>query len=145
MSIRQALAHDSAALHASGEARYIDDLAEPPGTLHAALGVSEVTFAKIQSMDLDPVRRAPGVVAVIAAGDIPGMNNIGPVIPDEPVFATQKVEFRGQPLFAVAAESVEAARRAARLAKLRYEVLEPIVTIEQALEKQSFVLPTLRM
>jgi xanthine dehydrogenase large subunit len=145
MSIRQALAHDSAALHASGEARYIDDLAEPPGTLHAAIGVSEVAFAKIESLDLDAVRRAPGVVAVIAAADIPGMNNIGPVIPDEPVFATQKVEFRGQPLFAVAAASVEAARRAARLAKVRYEVLEPIVTIEQALEQHSFVLPTLRM
>ena len=143
--IHEALPHDSADLHVSGEARYVDDLPEPPGTLHAAFGVSSEAHAKVVGVDLDPVRRAPGVVAIVAAADIPGVNNIGPVLPDEPLFAAERVEFRGQPLFAVAATSVEFARRAARLAKVRYEPLEPIVTIEQALEKQSFVLPTVRM
>jgi xanthine dehydrogenase large subunit len=141
--IREALPHDSAALHVSGEARYVDDLPEPPGTLYAALGVSDETHARILSMDLDPVRRAAGVVRVIAAGDIPGNNNIGPVLPDEPVFAVDKVQFRGQPLFAVAATSVELARRAARLARVQYEALEPVLTIEQALEREHFVVPSL--
>jgi len=137
------LAHDSAELHVAGEARYIDDLPEPPGTLYAAVGMSECPHGRIRSMDLDPVRRAPGVVAVVTARDIPGANNIGPVFPDEPLFAAELVEFRGQPIFAVAAASVELARRAARLARVEYEPLEPVVTIEQALGKQQFVHPTL--
>jgi xanthine dehydrogenase large subunit len=143
--VHAALPHDSAELHVAGEARYVDDLPEPPGTLYAALGVSTEAFAKLKAIDLDPVRSAPGVVAVVAAADIPGANNIGPVIPDEPVFAADSVQFRGQPLFAVAATSVELARRAARLARVEYQPLEPAVTIEQALEKQQFVLPTLRV
>jgi xanthine dehydrogenase large subunit len=141
--IHEPLPHDSAVLHVSGEARYVDDLPEPPGTLHAALGVSQETHAKILSMDLDPVRRAPGVARVIAAADIPGNNNIGPVLADEPLFAIDSVQFHGQPLFAVAATSVELARRAARLARIQYQVLEPVLTVEQALQKQQFVVPSL--
>jgi xanthine dehydrogenase large subunit len=140
--IRQPLPHDSAALHVSGEARYIDDLPEPPGTLHAAIGMSSEAHARIVEMDLRPVRQAPGVVATLTAADIPGVNNIGPVLPDEPALAEDLVEFRGQPLFLVAATSVELARRAARLARVQYESLPPVVTIEQALEKQQFVLPS---
>ena len=140
--VYEALPHDSAPLHVAGEARYVDDLPEPPGTLFAALGMSAEAHAKVLSLDLEPVRRAAGVVAVVTAADIPGTNNIGPVLPDEPVFADSLVQFRGQPLFAVAATSIEAARRAARLAKVRYEPFEPLVTIEQALQKRSFVLPS---
>ena len=143
--IREALPHDSAELHVCGEARYVDDLAEPPGTLFGAVGLSTVTHAKLVSLDLEPVRRAPGVVVVIAAADIPGNNNIGPVLPDEPVFASGTVEFRGQPLFAVAATSVEHARRAARLARAQYEDLEPVLTIEKALERRLFVVPSVEV
>jgi xanthine dehydrogenase large subunit len=142
--IHEALAHDSAALHACGEARYVDDLPEPPGTLYGAFGLSTETHAKIVSMDLRPVREAPGVVAVLTAADIPGANNIGPVLPDEPALASERVEFRGQPIFALAATSVELARRAARLARVEYERLEPVVTIEEALEKEQYVLPSVR-
>ena len=141
--VHETLAHDSADLHVAGEARYIDDLPEPPGTLFAAIGMSECPHGRIRSMNLEPVRRAPGVVAVVTAGDIPGANNIGPVFPDEPLFAAELVEFRGQPVFAVAATSMELARRAARLAHVQYEPLEPVITIEQALVKQQFVHPTL--
>ena len=144
-SVHEALPHDSAALHVAGEARYVDDLSEPAGTLHAALGISQETFARIASLDLEPVRRARGVVAVVSAADIPGINNIGPVIPDEPAFAADTVQFRGQPLFAVAAASVELARRAARLARIEYQPLEPALTIEQALERKLFVLPSLEV
>jgi xanthine dehydrogenase large subunit len=140
--IHQALPHDSAALHVSGEARYVDDLAEPPGTLYGAFGLSNEAHAKIVSMDLRPVREARGVVAVLTAADIPGANNIGPVLPDEPALASERVEFRGQPIFAVAATTMELARRAARLAHIEYQRLEPVVTIEEALERKQFVLPS---
>ena len=139
--IGQPLAHDSAELHVAGAARYVDDLPEPSGTLYAALGMSTEAHARIVSLDLKDVSAAPGVVAVITACDIPGVNNIGPVVPDEPALATDLVQFAGQPIFAVAATSVEAARRAARLGRVEYAPLEPVVTIEQALEKQQFVLP----
>ncbi|HJY77736.1 MAG TPA: xanthine dehydrogenase molybdopterin binding subunit [Burkholderiales bacterium] len=142
--IHQALPHDSAALHVSGEARYVDDLPEPPGTLYAAFGMSTEAHARILALDLAPVRAAEGVVAVLAAVDIPGANNVGPVVADEPALAKDRVQFRGQPLFAVAATSVELARRAARLARIEYEPLDPVVTIEQALEAREFVVPSVR-
>jgi xanthine dehydrogenase large subunit len=142
--IRDALPHDSAALHVSGEARYVDDLPEPPGTLYGAFGVSSEAHARIVSMDLRPVRESPGVVAVLTAADIPGANNIGPVLPDEPALAAERVEFRGQPIFAVAATSVEAARRAARRARIEYERLDPVVTIEDALERAQYVVPSVK-
>ena len=141
--IREPLPHDSAELHVAGEARYVDDLPEPPGTLFAALGTSAHAHARILSLDLDPVRAAPGVVAAITARDIPGKNNIGPVFPDEPLFAADLAEFRGQPLFAVAATSVELARRAAQLARVEYQPLDPVVTIEQSLQTGKVVHPTL--
>ncbi len=143
--IGEALAHDSAWLHVSGSARYVDDLPEPPGTLYAALGMSSEAAAKVLALDLDPVRSAPGVVKVIAAADIPGINCIGPVVPDEPTFATNEVRFHGQPLFAVAATSVELARRAARLARVHYERRNAVVTVDDALERKDFVLPTLEV
>ena len=106
------LQHDSAALHVSGEAAYTDDLPEPRGTLHAAVGVSPVAHGRLREVDLDAVRAWPGVVDVIVASDIPGENNAGPILHDEPILADGLVQFAGQPVFAVAATSVEAARRA---------------------------------
>ena len=93
-------------------------------------------------MDLDAVRAAPGVVAVLTAADIPGENNHGPVVHDDPIFAVDVVEYAGQSLFAVIATSVRAARKAVRLARIEYEELEPLRDAKAALERQSFVLPT---
>ncbi|HET9764943.1 MAG TPA: molybdopterin cofactor-binding domain-containing protein, partial [Casimicrobiaceae bacterium] len=137
--------HDSAHLHVAGEADYVDDLVEPRGTLHAALGKSEKPHARILGVDLAAVRSAPGVVAVLTGADVPGVNDVGPVIHDEPILADTLVQYVGQPMFAVAASSVCAARRAARLARVEYEPLPAILTIEDALAAQSFVLPTERL
>ncbi len=139
--VHQALPHDSAAKHVSGEAIYVDDIPEPPGLLFAAFGLSEKAHARIRSIDLAPVRAAPGVVAVIGAADVPGANNVGPVIADEPVFAERLVEYAGQSIFAVAAETVEQARRATRLAVIDYEELPAVLTVEEALEQDLKVLP----
>lgn len=136
--------HESAHLHVSGEARYVDDIPEPQGTLHAAIGMSARPHARVRKLDLDPVRAAPGVVAVVTAGDVPGTNDIG-VRGDDPIFADGLVEFVGQSLFAVAATSVGAARRAACAAVVEYEDLEPLLDIDSALAAESFVLPTMRL
>jgi xanthine dehydrogenase large subunit len=112
--------HDSAHLHVSGEALYTDDIPEVRGTLHAAIGLSERAHARIKSLDLTKVRAAPGVVAVLTAKDVPGKNDYGPVIADDPIFATTLVQYVGQSIFAVAAHTVEEARRAARLAVVEY-------------------------
>ena len=126
--------HDSAHKHVSGAAVYIDDMPEPAGTLHGCLGLSTVPHGTIRSMDLSAVRAAPGVVAVLTGHDIPGENDISPTARhDEPILATDLVQFHGQPIFCVVAETREAARRACRLAKVDYDAL-PFVTDIGALD-----------
>jgi xanthine dehydrogenase large subunit len=116
--------HDSAEKHVTGRAEYCDDIAEPQGTLHGYLGTSTVAHGLIKTMDLEAVLSAPGVVGVLTADDIPGHNDISPTGQnDEPVFPVGRTEFHGQPLFAVIATSRDAARRAAELARIDYEVL----------------------
>ena len=79
----QPLRHDSAEGHVAGTARYVDDLPEPPGTLHLAFGLAADGHARLTGLDLDAVRAAPGVVAVFTAADITGENNVGPVFHDD--------------------------------------------------------------
>ena len=122
--------HDSAHKHVTGEAVYIDDIVEPAGTLHGSLGLSTVAHGTIRRIDLSAVRAAPGVVDVLTAADIPGENDISPTgRHDEPVLAEGKVQFFGQPIFCVIAETREAARRACPLAKIEYDELPAIIDI----------------
>ncbi|MFA3916576.1 xanthine dehydrogenase molybdopterin binding subunit [Ruegeria hyattellae] len=116
--------HDSAIKHVTGRADYTDDIALPVGALHAYLGVSEVAHATLKGIDLSAVRAAPGVVGVLTAEDVPGVNDISPTgLNDEPVFPTDEIQFHGQPLFAVIADTRDAARHAAELAQIDCEVL----------------------
>jgi len=127
------LRHDSAHKHVTGEAVYIDDMPEPAGTLHAYLGLSTVPHGAITSMDLSEVETAPGVVAVLTAGDVPGENDVSPTgTRDDPIFAEGEVQFLGQPIFAVVAETREAARRACRLAKITYDEKPFVIDILDA-------------
>ena len=120
--------HDSAHKHVTGSAVYIDDLPEPAGLLHGCLGLSAVANGRIVSMDLSAVQVASGVVAVLTASDVPGVNDISPTgRHDEPILAEGEVLFHGQPVFAVIAQTREAARRACKLAKIEYEE-RPFVT-----------------
>ena len=116
--------HDSAVKHVTGRADYTDDIAQPEGTLHAYLGVSDVAHARLNGLDLTAVLAYPGVVGVLTAADVPGVNDISPTGQnDEPVFPTDLIQFHGQPLFAVVAETRDIARRAAALARIDCEVL----------------------
>ncbi|MBA3898024.1 MAG: xanthine dehydrogenase molybdopterin binding subunit, partial [Sphingomonadaceae bacterium] len=131
-AVSRSLPHDSAEGHVSGLARYTDDVPEPADLLHCAFGQSRFAHARLRSIDLAPVRAAPGVIAVFAAGDIPGKNDVSPVAGDDRLFAEDEVICVGQSLFVVAATSATAARRAARLAIADYEPLPYAVTIAEA-------------
>ncbi|WP_111562948.1 xanthine dehydrogenase molybdopterin binding subunit [Rhizobium sp.] len=127
--------HDSAHKHVTGTADYIDDLPEPAGLLHGALGLSDRAHAEIVSMDLSEVAATPGVVWVFTGKDVPGINDVSSNgSHDEPLLAETKVEFHQQPIFAVIAETRDIARRAARKAKIEYRDLAHWSDIDGALE-----------
>ncbi|MBU2981297.1 xanthine dehydrogenase molybdopterin binding subunit [Lentibacter algarum] len=126
--------HDSAVKHVTGRATYTDDIAEPIGTLHAYLGCSKVAHGTLEGLDLSAVLAAEGVVGVLTADDIKGVNDVSAVhAHDEPVFPSKTVEFYGQPLFAVVAETRDAARRAAELAVVEITPLEHVTATREAM------------
>ncbi|MGB9991340.1 xanthine dehydrogenase molybdopterin binding subunit [Pseudoduganella rhizocola] len=137
--------HESAELHVLGQAAYTDDIPELNGTLHAALGLSAKAHARILSIDLEPVRAMPGVVDVYTVDDIPGTNDCGPIIHDDPILADGVVQYVGQPIFIVVADTHTNARRAARKAVVAYEELPAILTPQEAKAAQSYVLPPLQL
>jgi xanthine dehydrogenase large subunit len=133
MSMGKPLPHDAAPLHVTGQARYIDDLPLPADALHLAFGLSTVAHGEITGLDLSAVRAAPGVVAVLSAEDLPEMPDCSPSAHDEPLLATGKVHYVGQPVFLVIAHSHIAARKAARLGKVTYRELPALLTVDEAL------------
>ena len=135
----QSLPHDSASKHVSGFAQYTDDIPEPLDTLYAAIGWSNKAHAKIKKIDLNDVKKSEGVKSVVTYFDIPGRNDVGPVFDGDPIFPRTKVEYYGQPLFAVAATTTELARKAVLKAKVTYQELKPIITIEEALKKNNLL------
>jgi xanthine dehydrogenase large subunit len=137
MSIGKALPHDSAPLHVTGAARYLDDIPLPAGCLHLAFGLSTCAHGEIMAMDLSAVRAAPGVVAVFSAEDWPEMPDCSPSAADEPLLAVGRVHYIGQPVFLVVAETHMAARRAARLGKVSYAELPALLTVDDALAANS--------
>ncbi|MCH2041129.1 MAG: xanthine dehydrogenase molybdopterin binding subunit [Saccharospirillaceae bacterium] len=138
----QSMKHESANKHVTGKAVYVDDMPELPNQLHIAVGGSAYPHAKIKSIDLFAVRETLGVVDVITVEDVPGHVDIGPVFSGDPVLVEETCEYVGQPIFAVAATSIEIARAAVKKAKIEYQVLEPVLDVEQALEQNFFVRPT---
>ena len=140
-------AHEAAHLHVSGEAVYIDDIAEAHGTLHAALGLSPIAHGTLVSVDLELLRRQPGVVAVLTAADIPGENNCGPLLHDDPLLAEGELRYVGQPVYAVIATDRELARRAAALAKQAIVAtpLPAVLTAREAHAIGQYVLPPMHL
>jgi xanthine dehydrogenase large subunit len=135
------LAHDSGERHVQGSALYVDDLREPAGTVHVAPGYAAETCGRIRRLDLTRVRESPGVVAVLTAADIPGVNDCSPAKGDDPILAPGRIEFHGQVVFAVVAETRDQARRAARRAVIEVEAETPVVTVEDAVAADMEVLP----
>src|SRR5215475_4354040 len=139
--IGEPLPHDSAHLHVTGQALYCDDIPMPANALHAAFGISTVAHARITTVDLEAVAASAGVVAMAVAADVPGENNYGGAVHDDPIFADGLVQYAGQPVFAVAATSYALARKAVRRARITYDELPAILDIRAALAAESYVLP----
>lgn len=130
--------HDSAHLHVTGQAAYTDDIREPRGCLHAYVLKSPHAHARIESIDITSCH-IDGVHAVATAADIPGINDAAPVFDGDPIFAEGEVFYAGQSVLAVAAESIEIARKAAHLARIRYTELPAILDVHEAIRQQTFV------
>ena len=133
--------HESARAQVAGSAHYIDDLPEVRGTLYAAPILSTCAHGRITNIDATAAHSMPGVFSIILAADIPGDPMLASFIGDEPVFAQDTVQHVGQVIGLVVAKSVMQARRAARKVHVAYEPLPAILTVEQALQAQSYVLP----
>ena len=137
-TIGKPLSHDSAELHVQGNAPYIDDVREPEGTLHVVPGyAAKGACGKITLLDLKSVREAPGVIAVLTAGDIPGLNDCSASIGGDPILADGEIKFHGQVIFAVVATSRDAARRAVRLARIEIATTSPAVNVDDAVAMQT--------
>ena len=139
--------HESAHLHVAGSAAYIDDLPELAGTLHCALGLSPVAHGRLRAMALDRIRALPGVVDVFCAADIPGRNDCGPILQDDPILADGELRHVGQPVFAVVARTRAEARRAAARAQevLDIEPLEAVLTPREAHARGLYVIPPIHL
>ena len=137
--VHRAWRHDSAEKHVTGRAVYIDDMPPVPGTQEIWLATSPHPHARILSIDCAAARAVPGVSAVVTAADIPGVNDIAPIFSGEPILADGVAEYAGHPVAAIAASDRDTARRAAALVAVEYEVLEPVLTIEEALARESYV------
>lgn len=135
--VGEPLAHESAALHVTGHALYTDDLVgRTSGVLHAHPVQAPHTHARVTRLDPTPAYAVEGVVRVLTAADVPGVNDAG-IKHDEPLFPDE-VMFRGHAVAWVLAETLEAARRGALAVEADFEPLPSIVTVEEAIEAGSF-------
>ncbi|NUZ06898.1 xanthine dehydrogenase molybdopterin binding subunit [Piscinibacter koreensis] len=139
--------HESAHLHVAGAAPYIDDLPELAGTLQAALGLSPVAHGTLRAFDTARIAALPGVVAVLTARDIPGVNDCGPVLHDDPILVEREISHVGQPVFVVIADTRDAARRAAAEAPrvLTIDALPPTIEPLDAHRDEAYVLPPMHL
>ncbi|MFC3606242.1 xanthine dehydrogenase molybdopterin binding subunit [Stutzerimonas tarimensis] len=138
--VGRSVKHESAAKHVTGEAQYIDDRLEFPNQLHVHARLSERAHARILRIDTTPCYAIAGVAIAVTAADVPGQLDIGPVFAGDPLLADETVQYVGQPVLAVAANTPEAARRAAMAAIIEYEDLEPVLDVREALRRKHFVL-----
>ncbi len=137
----KSIPHESAAAQVAGAVPYVDDIPEVKGTLYAAPIMSTVAHGKLLGVDTQAALAMPGVRDVILAHDVPGDPVLATFTHDEPIFASTVVEHIGQVVGLVVADSVMAARRAARQVQLNIEPLPAVLTVQDALKAENYVLP----
>ncbi len=140
--VGQEVVHESARDHLTGRAQYTDDVLESAGTLYCAPVLSPHAHARLLGLDAGAALAYQGVVSFVSAADIPGHNAIGPIVQDEPLLPADLVEYRGQVIGIVVARSARAARRAAKLVHAQWEVLPAVLSIDDAMAQEQFVLKT---
>ncbi|MBN2382682.1 molybdopterin-dependent oxidoreductase [bacterium] len=127
--------------HVRGETQFLDDFSEPAGLLYACACCSTIACGRITTLDIGPAQKSPGVVRVFTARDIPGQNQIGGIIQDEPLLTASDVHYWGQPIACVVAHSTRQAECAARKITLAYDCDEPVFDPEEAARLGSFIIP----
>ncbi len=132
--------HESAVKHVTGKAIYTDDISEPKNLLHAVIGYSNCSKGVIKKIDYKDVLSSEGVVDIITEKNIEGINDVGPIFKGDKIFTSKNIEYYGQPIFAVIAKTNNLAKKAALKVKIDLKISKPIVSIEEALMKKSFVL-----
>ncbi len=132
--------HESAVKHVTGKAIYTDDISEPKNLLHAVIGYSNCSKGVIKKIDYKDVLSSKGVVDIITEKDVEGINDVGPIFKGDKIFTSKNIEYYGQPIFAVIAKTNNLAKKAALKVKIDLKISKPIVSIEEALKKKSFVL-----
>ena len=131
--------HDSAIKHVSGRSIYINDMDTSSGMLYGKVVYSPHAYAHILSFNLEKARQLKGVHAILSYRDIPGINQMGPVFHDEPCLAEDTVNFIGQAIFLIAAETKEIAAKAEKLIEIDYDVHTPVTTLEEAIARNQLL------
>lgn len=127
--------------HVRGESQFIDDINVPEGTLYAAVFDSTIANGKILDINIEEAKLTAGVKAIFTSKDIPGVNQVGGIIPDETLFAEDEVQFIGEPIGIVVAETYEIAKKAVKTIKIYYEKLAAIIDPRKAYEKGKLIMP----
>jgi len=127
--------------HVRGESLFADDFLVPEGTLFASVFAASIAHGKILSIDISEAEKYPGVKKVILPKDIPGQNQIGGIIQDEPLLAENEVHYCGQPVAVVLAENLLIAREAKKKIRIAYETLAPITDAREAYAKGMLIIP----
>ncbi len=130
--------HESAEYHVTGQATYTDDQRIPSDMLSIYPVLSPYAHAKIQKIDLTSAYEVAGVVTVITAADVTGINDTGTITQDEILLPTDEVSYYGQAVVWVVAETENAAREGTKRVKIEYDPLNPIITIKDAIQAESF-------
>lgn len=142
MSVGKNLPHDSANGHVSGESIYIDDIPAVRGELVVDFFYLPVSHARVKDIDLSDAKQIDGVVGLYTHKDIPGHNKFGPITQDEVLLVEDEIMFMGHPLVVIAATSMAAVKKAKKAIKVDYELLDAILTIDEAKSVGSFIGPT---
>ena len=133
------LRHDSAIKHVTGSATYIDDMPEVAGTLHGFLVKSPIACGELRDVNVAAALQSAGVATIVTVDDIPGTNDIAPIIRGEPLLAEREIEYVGHPIACIVASSFAAARDAAALVELDIDERPPVLSIADALAAESYV------
>ncbi|MBU2927704.1 xanthine dehydrogenase molybdopterin binding subunit [Winogradskyella psychrotolerans] len=138
-SLKQSIKNLDSYTHVRGESLYVDDVNIRQGTFHAVVFDSPKAHGKIKSIDYSKAEALDGVERIFTYKDVPGKNEIGGIIPDEPLFAEHEVHFWGMPIALIIAESEFIARKARDLIEIDIEELPVITTAKEAKAKGSFI------
>ena len=128
--------------HTRGESIFVGDVPDPPGLVHVAVLASPIAHGKIVRLDTSPAAGIAGVKVILTAADIPGENQIGGIVQDEPLLAEGEVHFAGQPIVAVVADTPRTARRAASAIEVEFEELAGVFDPRQAAAAGSLIVPS---